>query len=145
MYVYSNSRGYTDRAFLAGDTEPAMNGTDAQEHHDRATNTMIHRAMMLVTHIVMMAATSSGKMQYPSRHIDWKKPMFPPSSTTLQVRTTAPADSDANTSCMSKFSMCPVFLLGVDAASVVKGLKSETASCIWKAYRENTAGLLRIG
>jgi len=63
---------------------------------------MIHLAMMLVTQIVMMAATSNGKMQYPSRHIDWKKPMFPPRRTTLHVRTTAPADREANTSCKQK-------------------------------------------
>lgn len=47
-----------------------MNGTDAQEHHDRATRTMIHLAIIFVTQTVMMAATSNGKMQYPSRHID---------------------------------------------------------------------------
>ena len=63
IYVYNSRSGYTARAFRAGETEPAMNGTDAHEHHANATSTMIHLAMMFVTQIVIMAATSSGKMQ----------------------------------------------------------------------------------
>lgn len=97
MQVYSSNNGYTANAFLAGDTEPAMKGTDAQELHARAIKTTIHLAIMLVTQMVITAAMSRGKMQYPSKHMDWKKPMLPPSSTTLQVRTIAPADNVAKT------------------------------------------------
>ena len=71
--------------------------------------------------------------------------MFPPSNTTLQVKTTAPADSDANTSCKGKLSMYPKFIVGANAALVVKGLRLAMTSCIWQAYREDAAWLLRIG
>ena len=84
MQVYNSNSGYTASAFLAGETEPAMKGTDAQELHANAIRTTIHLAIMLVTQIVIIAAMSKGKMQYPSRHMDWKNPMLPPSSTTLQ-------------------------------------------------------------
>ena len=70
MHVYSSNKGYTARAFLAGETEPAMNGTDAQELQAKVIKTTIHLAMMLVTQMVMIAAMSSGKMQYPNKHID---------------------------------------------------------------------------
>lgn len=63
MQVYSSSNGYTANAFLAGLTEPAMKGTDAQELHARAIKTTIHLAIMLVTHMVIIAAMSKGKMQ----------------------------------------------------------------------------------
>ena len=100
MQVYSSNSGYTASAFLAGETEPAMKGTDAQELHASAIPTTIHLAIMLVTQIVIIAAMSKGKMQYPSKHMDWKNPMLPPSSTTLHVRTTAPADNVAKTNCV---------------------------------------------
>ena len=63
------------------------------------TTTTIHRAIMLVVHAVTIAATSMGNRQYPSRHMDWKKPMFPPSSTTFTVSTTAPAAHVPKTNC----------------------------------------------
>jgi len=79
---------------------------------------MIHLAMILVTQMVMMAATSNGKMQYPSRHIDWKKPMFPPRRTTLHVSTTAPADREANTSCKQKYEHWHMVYIGHDNCSL---------------------------
>lgn len=97
--VYKSSKGYTAKAFLAGETDPATNGTEAHELHANATKTTIHLAMIFVTHTVTIAAMSKGNMQYPSRHIDWKNPIFPPSSTQLHVRTTAPSVRLAKTSC----------------------------------------------
>ena len=99
MKVYSSSKGYTAKALRAGETEPAINGTEAQELQANATSMTIHLAMMFVTQTVTMAAISSGNIQYPSKHIDWKKPMLPPNNTTLQVKTTAPSDRLAKTSC----------------------------------------------
>ena len=83
-----------------------MKGTEAQLDQTSATTTTTYLAMMLVTQTVMIAAMSSGKMQYPSRHIDWKKPMLPPNRTTLSVSTMAPREITPNTICRSQAHAC---------------------------------------
>ena len=131
MHVYNSNSGYTASAFLAGETDPAMKGTDAQELHASAIKTTIHLAIMLVTQIVIIAAMSKGKMQYPSRHMDWKNPMLPPSSTTLQVRTTAPADNVANTNCthnvvISMHKLCQISCI----VHIHNSMTADIATCM---------------
>lgn len=138
--VYRSSKGYIANAFLAGDTDPAIKGTEAHELQANATKTTIHRAMMFVTQTVTIAATSNGNMQYPRRHMDWKNPMLPPSSITLHVRTTAPNVRLANTSCTANTTQVSVSAAAARNSSVQN---HHGKACLVKTHRKNTARLLR--
>ncbi len=100
MEMYNNTTGYTANTRRFSDTDPPTNGTDAQLDHAVHTPTTTQRATALCTKLVTRDAMARGKMQYPNRHMDWKKPILPPNRTTLSVRTTAPRDTTANTSCV---------------------------------------------
>jgi len=97
--AYNRHKGYTANAWRFAGTAPPTKGTLAQDAHAMPTGIKIHFTRLGVTNRQINAAASRGKRQYPSRQRDWKKPIVPPSKTTLTVRMIAPMETRPNTNC----------------------------------------------